>query len=172
MTPVLETERLILRAPEPRDVDAWMDFLITERGRWHGGGPAEGVGRAWRIVAVLMGHWQIHGFGVFVARRSDDDVPVASVGPFFPANWPERELGWSVWRAGDEGKGYAVEAAREVIRHCYADLGWDSLVSYIDPANDRSVALAERLRAVQDDGADRPSPTDLVYRHPKPGPLV
>ena len=165
--PTLTTDRLILRAPTAADVDPWMAFLTSDRGTWHGAGPKEGAGRAWRAVATLLGHWQIHGFGPFVARLKSDNTPVASVGAFFPNDWPERELGWSVWRDTDEGKGYAVEAARAVIRHYFEDLRWDSLVSYIDPANERSVALAERLGAQRDDAAKRTHPEDLVYRHPK-----
>lgn len=165
---VLETERLILRPPEAADVDAWCGFLMSDRGRWHGAGPEQGIGRAWRIAAIMLGHWQIHGFGMFVAQRRSDLVPVASVGPFCPADWPEREVGWSVWRDADEGKGYAAEAARAVIADCFGRLGWTSLVSYIDRRNSRSIALAERLGATLDADAPGPDPTDLVYRHPDP----
>lgn len=167
-TPVLQTARMILRAPEPRDLEPWMTFLVSERGRWHGGGPEEGVGRAWRIVATLLGHWQLHGYGPFLGERKDDGCLVAAVGPFFPANWPERELGWSVLRPEDEGRGYAREAAQAVLRHLFHDLGWATVVSYIDPANARSIALAERLGAVRDPAAERPSAGDLVFRHGVP----
>lgn len=168
MTPVLETDRLRLVAPQPRHLAPWMDFLVTERGRWHGGGPDEGPGRAWRIVAILTGHWQLLGTGPFVAELKETGAPVGSVGPFIPADWPEREIGWSVWRAEDEGKGYGVESSRAVIRHVFDDLGWDTAVSYIKPDNPRSIALAKRLGAKLDDAAPRPQPIDLVYRHPRP----
>ena len=38
-------------------------------------------------------------------------------------------------------------------------------VSYIDPGNARSIALAERLGARPDPDAPRADPDDLVYRH-------
>lgn len=167
-TPVLETDRLILRAPEPRDLEAWMAFLVSERGTWHGGGPEQGAGRAWRMVATLFGHWQLHGYGTFNAMRRSDGAFVASVGPFFPPDWPEREIGWSVLRAEDEGKGYAAEAARAVLLHLFRDLGWTTVVSYIHPDNARSIALAERLGAVRDPDAARPVSGDIVFRHAMP----
>lgn len=163
--PRLETERLILRAPEQGDIAPWMDFLTSPRGTWHGGGPTEGQARAWRIIAILTGHWAIHGFGVFVCVEKASGRPVASVGPFAPPEFHERELGWSTWDAADEGKGYAREAAQEVIRHTRDDLGWPSLVSYIDPENTRSVALAQALGATRDETAPRHEPLDQVWRH-------
>ena len=86
---------------------------------------------------------------------------------WFPADWPETEIGWIMFEGG-EGKGYAFEAAEAARTHVFETLGWDTAVSYIDPHNARSIALAERLGAVRDDSAERPHPDDLVYRHPKP----
>ncbi len=57
-------------------------------------------------------------------------------------------------------------------RHAYEDLGWETAVSYIDPANARSIALAERLGCTRDDAADRVHPDDLVYRHPSPSEVL
>jgi len=164
-TPVLTTARLRLRVPVPSDMAPWMAFLVSPRGTWHGGGPEHGPGRAWRIIATLIGHWSIHGFGIFIAEDRTTGRPLAAVGAFFPANWPERELGWSVWAQADEGRGYAAEAATEILRHCAHDLGWSPLLSYIDPENARSVALAERLGAVREPGTPTPHPDDVAFRH-------
>jgi RimJ/RimL family protein N-acetyltransferase len=51
--------------------------------------------------------------------------------------------------------------------HAFRDLGWTTAVSYIDPDNARSIALAERLGAVRDRGARQPvfDKPCLVYRH-------
>ncbi|MEM6761056.1 MAG: GNAT family N-acetyltransferase [Pseudomonadota bacterium] len=161
---VLSTKRLTLRPVAAADMDALMPFYLSERGRWHGAGPDAGPGRAWRICAILLGHWQIHGFGNFIGRTGAGQA-VTSVGAFAPANWPERELGWSTLSDAAEGQGYTTEAAHAVIRHYRDDLGWDTLVSYIDPANTRSVTLAERLGATRDATAPRPDADDLVFRH-------
>ena len=86
----------------------------------------------------------------------------------------EKELGWTIWDAADEGEGYVTEAARATREHVYRDLGWETAVSYIHLDNARSIAVAERLGCVRDDAADSPGDdgTDLVYRHPAPGSLT
>jgi len=165
MTPTLETDRLILRPIGPDDLDAVTAFLVTDRGRWHGGGPDQGIGRAWRIAAILIGHWHIHGFGNFIARRKSDGRAVTSIGGFFPANWPEREIGWSTLDPDAEGQGYTTEAARAVAQHYRDDLKWPTAVSYIDPENTRSIALATKLGAWRNNAAPRDDANDLVFRH-------
>jgi RimJ/RimL family protein N-acetyltransferase len=161
------TENLILRRPEPRDVDAMVAFFMSDRSA-SVGGPYD-LGRAWRIAALYFGHWDIRGFGNFVVTRKDNESALALVGPWHPADWPEREVGWTVLTAKAEGTGLAYEAAQAAVRHAYETLGWDSVVSYIAPANTRSIRLAERLGAVLDVNAAQPRPSDpcLIYRHPR-----
>ncbi len=103
------------------------------------------------------------------SAKIDPDTPLGMAGPWFPEGWPEREIGWTLWAAEAEGKGYAREAAVAARDHAFRDLGWDTAVSYIDPENTRSIALAERLGARRDDAARHPGDEPcLVYRHPKP----
>ena len=62
-----------------------------------------------------------------------------------------------------------AEAARAVIAHAFRDLKWSTAVSYIDPNNTRSTALAERLGARPDPQAAYPGePPIVVWRHPAP----
>lgn len=163
-TPVLETERLILRAPLEQDWTPFVEFITTERSGFVGG-PVTSRREAWRIFAQFVGHWALRGYGLFVAERRSDGRTLGALGPWFPETWPERELGWSLWDSSAEGTGVAFEAMTEIRRHVFDDLGWTTAVSYIHPANARSIALADRLGAVRDDGAGRPDPGDLVYRH-------
>ena len=46
--------------------------------------------------------------------------------------------------------------------------GLNTLVSYIDPANVRSIAVVERLGGVPDPDAAKQDPEDLVFRHNRP----
>lgn len=163
MTPVIETERLVLRMPEAADLPAWTAFFATERSRYVGG-PGDAA-KAWRVFASIAGHWTIRGYGIFVLTRRGTGEPVGTVGPWHPGDWPEAEIGWALWSLAAERQGYAAEAARAVITHAHRDLGWDTAVSYIDPTNARSIRLAERLGARLDAAADRPDAADLVYRH-------
>ncbi|MEM6637069.1 MAG: GNAT family N-acetyltransferase [Pseudomonadota bacterium] len=167
-TPVLETERLLLRAPQAGDYPAWRDFLCSARGNFVGGGSDVDVGRAWRAFSAITGHWTLRGFGMFVFSDRGSGQPLGACGPWYPEDWPEREIGWSVWHPSSEGNGYAQEAARAVLSHVFSDLGWATAVSYIDAANIRSQNLARRLGAALDRTASRPDPDDLVFRH-RPG---
>lgn len=165
-TPVIETERLLLRAPQAGDYGPWAEFAMSDRAR-HVGGPLTRP-LAWRAMGHLTGHWVHRGFGMFIFCRKSDGRPLGMAGPWFPEGWPEREIGWSVWAADAEGKGYAYEAARAARDHAFAALGWDTAVSYIAPANDRSIALAHRLGAVADPEAAAPGDDPaLVFRHIK-----
>jgi RimJ/RimL family protein N-acetyltransferase len=94
-------------------------------------------------------------------------------GPWYPASWPEKEIGWSLWSAEAEGKGIAFEAAQAARGFAYDVLEWDTAVSYIASDNARSIALAERLGARRDDAAAHPGNTPChVYRHPAPDALA
>lgn len=166
--PPLETERLTFRAPEAADFDAFKAFALSERASFIGGGPDKDIGHAWRMLAVISGHWQLRGYGCFAVVRKDTGAVIGSMGPWHPEPVPQKELSWTIWDAASEGQGFAFEAVTEIRRHCYADLGWDGAASFIDAGNTRSAALATRLGCVIDTDIAGPHPDDLVYRHPSP----
>ena len=167
-TPVLETTRLILRAPQGGDYEPWAAFATSDRARYIGG-PHDQQG-AWRAWGHAIGHWAMRGYGMFVfADKTAPDAPLGMTGAWYPEGWPEREIGWTVWSTMDEGKGLVREAALAARDHAFTTLGWDTAVSYIHPENARSVALAERLGATRDRTAACPDGKScLVYRHAKP----
>ena len=169
-TPVLRTERLTLRAPAPQDAEAFVAYYGTDRSRYTGGPMMPRM--AWHFFGSEIGHWAVRGFGMFTVTRSDNDRALGIIGHWYPLDWPEREVGWVLFEG--EGQSIAYEAARACIDHAYGPLGWDTAVSYIDPENSRSIALAERLGASLDRAATPPTrkdpnaPAALVYRHPAP----
>ncbi len=166
MTPILETDRLILRRPVPGD---WESYPMMSDRAAGVGGPHD-LGKSWRAFASVLGHWVIHGHGLWAVTLKGDDTVVAMVGPWVPADWPEPEIGWLVLAAGHEGTGVATEAARAAIAHAWDVLKWVSVVSYISHDNTRSAALAKKLGAKLDTDAPQPVPDKpcLVYRHPRP----
>ncbi|GAB5448553.1 GNAT family N-acetyltransferase [Gymnodinialimonas sp.] len=164
--PAQETERLTFRAPEAQDFEAFKAFALSERADFVGGGPDKDVGHAWRMLAVITGHWQLRGYGCFAVLRKDTGAIIGTMGPWHPEPTPQQELSWTIWDPASEGKGYAFEAVTEIRRHVYADLGWTTAVSFIDAENTRSAALATRLGCVIDEATKGPHPDDIVYRHP------
>ena len=164
MIDTLRTERLILRPPVVADCDAFCAFHTSDRAIYTGGQLT--YGKAWRGFAGFLGHWTIRGYGMFVITL--DGEPIGSAGAWHPGDWPEREIGWTIWSPEYEGKGIAYEAAVAARHHVFATLGWNTAVSYIAPGNARSIALAERLGARRDDKAKRPEVAEcVVYRHDK-----
>lgn len=167
MTERLKTERLILRRPEPRDYPQWERFVLDDRSRFVRAEPTVGV--AWRGFCNLLGHWQMRGYGVFAITRRGEDRALGGVGPWFPGNWPEKELGWTIWDPADEGQGLITEAAAAARAYAFETLGWRTAVSYIAFENDRSVAVAKRLGCTRDEAAASPDDEPcFVYRHPRP----
>lgn len=167
MIPVLETKRLILRAPKIEDFDAFAEMLTPPRGKYYGN--TQTREEAWGEFMQLTGTWLLRGYGAWVATHRDS----AEVVGFFqigaePGDW-EPELGWLVSQDA-EGKGYATEAAKAVRSHAFGTLGLASLVSYVDFENKRSVRVAERLGATRDAEAEAWLPEHeacCVYRHSK-----
>lgn len=162
----LETERLVLRRPEPKDADAIIAFYMSERSQYAGGHVPSF--RAWTNFTAILGHWQVRGYGLWAVTTKDSDDIIGLVGPYFPTGWPETELGWLMFD-GAEGKGFATEAARAAIADARSRLGWTDIVHYIAHQNTRSIALAERLGATLDNDAQVPKPEEpcLVYRQPE-----
>ena len=166
--PVLETERLVLRGPEPEDYPDFKATFSSYRSRFMGG-PLNKY-EAWMLYAAEIGHWEIRGFGMWMIHDKDTDETYGMAGGWQPAGWPEREIAWIIWPE-KAGKGYALEATHEARRFFYTEGGWDSAVSYIDPKNLDSIRLAERLGAAKDHGAATIDGNDAVYRHPTPEQL-
>ncbi len=164
MTPILETPRLILRRPDARDAEGYIGFLGHERSAMAGG--VKDRPDAWRAYAAMLGHWDLLGFGLFAVTLRDTGESIGLIGNYGPDSWPEREIGWVLFTDAHEGTGLAFEAARAAHRHTFQTLRWDTAVSYIAHGNDRSVALAKRLGAVEDLTAATPRNKPChVFRH-------
>lgn len=168
--PVLQTERLTLRAPVLDDFEPYAAVLMSERAR-HIGGPTDRH-LAWLDFGSETAGWILRGYGAFAMERREDGRFLGLMILHWEDGDPERELGWVLTEEA-EGHGYGFEAARAARDHAYGPLGWTTVVSYIEPENTRSIRLAERLGATRDAAAQKPreAPDCLVYRHPAPEAL-
>ncbi|MCY6382130.1 GNAT family N-acetyltransferase [Hoeflea prorocentri] len=165
MIPTLNSERLLLRAPAMHDWPDYSELMQSERAV-HMGGPFS-TAAAWGMFCQDVAQWALMDHGALMMEDRKSGACVGQVGINHGPLFPERELGWLVYPQA-EGKGYAFEAAKTLRDWAFKIQGFETLVSYIDSDNTRSIRLAERLGAILDDDAPRPHEDDLVFRHPKP----
>jgi RimJ/RimL family protein N-acetyltransferase len=149
--PVLETPRLRLRVPLLADFDAWAQVFTTEVSRFMDG-PYD-RDDAFTDFAASVGTWLLRGHGPLTIKDKATGAALGFVLIGFEPGDLEPELGWFLL-PGAEGRGIAAEAATALRAHAFGPLGMTRLVSYIDPANTRSRALAARLGAVPEGMVD------------------
>lgn len=162
--PTIDAGEIVLRAISEVDLGPLATFYAGERSKFVGGP----LSRAdcWRLIAGNLGHWALRGYGMWVIADRACGDPMGICGFIFREGWDEPELGWQVWD-GYEGRGIAFRAAKAARIHGATHFGLDSVISYIDPENTRSQALAERLGArFEREGTLLGTPCQ-VWRHPK-----
>ena len=168
LVPMIATERFMLRAPKLSDFPACAEIACSERGKFIGG-PMSREDAWYEFISMVAG-WSLHGHGGFTI---EDPVGFKVLGFVVLGLEPgdnEVELGYALVEDA-EGKGVATETALAVRDWAARELGLTGLVSYIDPDNIGSVAVATRLKAVRDPKAEAAlsEPGTHVYRHPKNG---
>lgn len=162
MIPVMETERLVLRAPAIADWPTLEPIWTTERGKFIGG-PMNGED-AWLDFNQCVASWVLRGIGWLTITHAQDSAVLGMVGVGQEHGDPEAEIGWLL-TAGAEGHGYALEAARAFLPIALDVIGQGNLVSYIHRDNAGSIRLAEKLGAICDTDPHPLFPEGLVYRH-------
>lgn len=160
--PTLRTERLTLRPPVFADFPAYERLMASQRSVYMGG-PFD-TRAAWGMFCHDVAVWQLFGHGGLMIDVTAKGGCVGQIGINHGPLFPEKELGWMIYE-GHEGQGYATEAARALRDWAFGTLGLDTLVSYVDPGNAASIAVARRLGAVLDPDAAKQDPEDLVFRH-------
>jgi RimJ/RimL family protein N-acetyltransferase len=171
VVPVLETERLRLRAHTLADFDAsavmWADERVT---RFIGGKPSPRED-SWRRFMSFPGHWALLGFGYWVIeeRASGAYVGDGGFGNF------KRDLGDYVFEAPEQGwalmpamqgKGYATEAAAAMLAWAEPHFGRSDFVCMIAPENTPSLRVAEKLGYVEFARTDYKTAPSVLLRRP------
>ncbi len=143
----LESERLILRCFQERD---WPDlhryYSDPECTRYTLGKVLSEAG-TWHLLAGMIGHWQMRGYGPYAVVERASGRVMGPVGLWYPPEWPEPEIKWALAR-DYWGRGYALEAALTVRQMASERLPEIRPISFIQAENSASIALAERMGAL------------------------
>ena len=143
--PELHTERLLMRGFREEDLDGLAEISADrEVTRWVGDPDGLSREQAWRRMAYFVGHWELRGFGQWALFERDSGLLVGRAGLLQPEGWPGLEVGWLVARE-HWGRGFAPEAGRASLEWARDALGADHVISLIEPHNDRSARVAEKL---------------------------
>lgn len=167
--PRLETPRLVLRGFSASDVEPYVRMMAdAEVTRFLGDGRPLDRTDAWRQLALLIGHWELRGFGLWAVEERASGRLIGRIGCHEPEGWPGFELGYVLTREA-WGQGFAREGAAVALDFARRVLKRDAIISLIRPANRASIALAthfgaERTSSVEFFGA----PTE-VYTYPVSG---
>ncbi len=147
--PVIETERLRLRAPRLSDKDVhiamWADARVT---RFIGGEPRP-PDVSWSKFLAAAGLWPVMGFGYWVFADKADDRLVGMGGlSYFGRGIAELEgvpeAGWA-FDADHWGSGLATEAMAAILGWADTNLKEREVRCIIDPGNAASERVAAKL---------------------------
>jgi RimJ/RimL family protein N-acetyltransferase len=161
--PTLETERLTLRPL--READATALFELSQDPdvmRYVGDRRVPTLQESWRAIAGWLGHWALRGYGQWAIEERASGRFIGRAGIINPVDWPGAELGYFLGKAW-WGRGYATEAARAAMDWGFERVGFADLLSLIDPANQPSIAVAERLGESLRGETDLWGHTVLIY---------
>jgi RimJ/RimL family protein N-acetyltransferase len=147
LTPVppvwpLRTPRLVLRPYELRDADAFVDAWASEE--WTSLLLTRAMNGAEVVEMVRRRTGPGDGTLIGLVVEHDGEVVGDSLLHLQGTGLSEGEIGWTVLPQ-HAGRGFATEAAREVLRLGFEHYGLRRIVANLDARNHRSAALCERL---------------------------
>ncbi len=155
--PVIQTRRLVLRAPTLDDLPIWTEICRDSFG--------DTEQEAWTEFSYYTSGWILHGHGLFAVTLAEGGETVGFV--ILGLEWDdhEPELGY-LFCTQHRMKGYASEACAAVRDFGFDLLGSGQFVSYVSRSNTRSNALAQRLGASRDTAAETAfGPDQHVWRY-------
>lgn len=143
---VLETDRLLLRRLSIDDAEFMLGHLNDPSFHRHiGDRGVRTVEQARQyLVDRVMASYERFGFGIYVVELKESREQIGTCGLVKRDGMEDVEVGFALlpqfW-----SKGYAVEAAQAVMDYAYKELGLHRIVAIVNPGNDRSFKLLEKI---------------------------
>jgi ribosomal-protein-alanine N-acetyltransferase len=156
MTIILETERLILRLQQVKDIDALVDLWSDPEVTHHLGGPRE---RDWLRTefeqiaqepdAERYDLWPV------IEKQSGQLIGNCGLLEKEVAGNPEIELTYII-AASAWGKGFATEISKAITQYAFDEMGLERLIALIEPGNTASENVARKVGMHFDREVERP----------------
>lgn len=140
---IIETDWLVLRKFRESDLDDYAAFASDSEVMRYLGSPLN-RSDAWGQIAMILGHWQLRGYGLFAVERKESSEFIGRIGFINPDGWPGFELAWLLCK-DHWGHGFATEGAQAAMSFAFKTLDQPRVISLIHPENMRSARVAERL---------------------------
>lgn len=143
---LLVTPRLILRPFAEADLDLYSTIVADpEVMRYIGRtGSALSPDEAQLRFQRMRNAFSEHGFGMYAVIDRKSRRLIGRAGLQYLDDTPEIELGY-LFEKDSWGKGYATEAATEVMRHAFHDLELGRIVAVTYPENTPSRRVLEKV---------------------------
>jgi [ribosomal protein S5]-alanine N-acetyltransferase len=148
MSIFLETKRLIIKTPEPTDFD-YLSVLQSDPHVMQYIG--QGVRSLAEIAAALekaLAHYKKYGFSFGCVFEKDSGAFVGHAGLIYFAyddTQSDIEIGYALTKSA-WNKGYATELVKALIEWGFQHLKVNKLVAVINPANERSRRVLQKVK--------------------------
>ena len=158
------TDRLRFRPYDESDIDFVVQLFHDRYAKrfYPSMAPVEAA-RGW--IGWNLANYRAHGFGLWVVEDletgralGDCGLSVQDVG-----GSSMTEVGYHILDT-ERGRGLATEAAGTCVQFALDTLGLPVVCSIVDPANDASIRVAERIHAVQSSFVNPRGETMLLFR--------
>jgi len=164
--PIITTARLTLTGHAATDLGDCAAMWSDPRVYTMIGGQPRSREDVWIRLLRSIGQWTLFGYGSWIARETATGRLIGELGliearrAITPSIDATPEMGWTL--VGDaHGRGYASEALAAILG--WTDARLPATTCIIDPANTRSIRLAERLGyRLRTEGTYRDAPI-LIY---------
>jgi len=146
MTPVLETERLVLRRLTTGDAPFILELLNDAAFLRHIGdkGVRTEADACRYIETGPMASYLRHGFGLYRVELKDGGEPIGMCGLLKRDYLPDVDIGFALLPRY-RSRGYAFESASAVLAHARDTLGVARVLAITSPDNVDSIGLLEGL---------------------------
>ncbi len=156
-SPVLQTERLVLRFPQPQDAAAMARYVVENREHLRKGGPARDGNYYTDLYWLKMAEdidrdWRADRHCHFILfDKTDNRTPLgrARLSDFLRGALHGCNLGYEIAKS-HEGRGLMTEALQAAIAHGFGPLNLHRIQAAYRPANLRSGRVLQRLGFVKE----------------------